>query len=110
MAYLIVNLDTACRNQQVGEGWFATIDDVPKQAVSLSVYQIMQCRNIISAVPHAEKSWTMAQTLANALTNRVPGTMLKTHSSFQLFVDAASYAEVGEVRTLVGETTVEDYR
>ena len=52
----------------------------------------------------------MAQTLANDLTNRVPGTMLKTHSSFQLFVDAAFYAEVGEVRTRVGETTVEDYR
>ena len=110
VAYLIVNLDATCRNQQVGEGWFATMDDVPKQAVSMSVYQIMQCKHIISAVPHAEKSWAVAQTLANSLTNMVPGTMLKTHPSFQLYVDAASYAEVKEVRTLVGETTVEDYR
>ena len=79
VAYLIVNLDTACRNQQVGEGWFATIDDVPSQAVSMSVYQIMQCKNIISAVPHAEKSWAVAATLKNELTNTVPGTMLKMH-------------------------------
>lgn len=110
VAYLIVNLDTTCRNQQVGEGWFATIDDVPKQAVSMSVYQIMQCEHIISAVPHAEKSWAVKETLANELTNQVPGTMLKTHASFQLFVDAASYAEVSEIKTLVGETTIEDYR
>ena len=110
VAYLIVNLDTACRNQQVGEGWFATIDDVPAQAVSMSVYQIMQCKNIISAVPHAEKSWAVAATLKNELTNTVPGTMLKMHESFQLFADAASYADVTEIKTLVGETVIEDYR
>jgi len=110
VAYLIVNLDTACRNQQVGEGWFATIDDVPKQAVSMSVYQIMQCENIISAVPHAEKAWAVAATLKNELTNTVPGTMLKTHRSFQLFADAASYADVTDVVSLEGETVIEDYR
>ena len=110
VAYLVVNLDTACRNQQVGEGWFATIDDVPKQAVSMSVYQIMQCKNIVSAVPHAEKSWAVKETLANELTNMVPGTMLKTHDSFQLFVDANSYAEADKIVTLKGETVVEDYR
>ena len=110
VAYLIVNLDTACRNQQVGEGWFATIDDVPAQAVSMSVYQIMQCKNIISAVPHAEKSWAVAATLKNELTNTVPGTMLKMHESFQLFTDSASYADVTEIKTLVGETVIEDYR
>lgn len=110
VAYLIVNLDTACRNQQVGEGWFATIDDVPKQAVSMSVWQIMQCKSIISAVPHAEKAWAVAQTLKNELTNKVPGTMLKTHDDFQLFADEASYADVTDVVTLKGETTIEDHR
>ncbi len=110
VAYLVVNLDTACRNQQVGEGWFATIDDVPKQAVSMSVYQIMECKTIISAVPHAEKAWAVAQTLSNELTPNVPGTMLKTHENFQLFADANSYADVKEVVSLKGETTIEDYR
>ena len=70
----------------------------------------MQCEHIISAVPHAEKSWAVANTLNHELTNLVPGTMLKTHKSFQLFVDANSYAEADEIVTLVGETTVEDYR
>jgi glucosamine-6-phosphate deaminase len=109
-AYLVVTLDLACRNQQVGEGWFATVDDVPKQAVSMSVYQIMQCRHIISAVPHPEKAWAVANTLRNELTNMIPATMLKTHQNFQLFVDANSYAEADEIVALAGETVVEDYR
>lgn len=110
VAYLVVNLDETCRAQQVGEGWFAGMDDVPRQAVSMSVWQIMQCRCIISAVPHAEKAWAVAQTLANELTPQVPATMLKTHADFRLFVDVASYAEVGKVVALKGETVCEDYR
>ena len=101
-AYLIVNLDPVCRGQQVAEGWFATVDDVPRQAVSMSPWQIMQCKEIISAVPHAEKAWAVKQTLENELTNRVPATLLKTHDRFQLFVDAASYADVKNVVTLMG--------
>ncbi len=109
-SYLIVNLDAACRNQQVAEGWFATFDDVPKQAVSMSVGQIMKCEIIISSVPHSEKAWAVAQTLSNKLTPNVPATMLKTHADFRLFADADSYAETGEIVTLAGETSVEDYR
>ncbi len=110
VAYLIVNLDAACRNQQLAEGWFPTIDDVPTQAISMSVYQIMQCKCIISAVPHAEKAWAVANTLSHELTNLVPGTMLKTHDNFHLFVDANSYADVTEVVSIKGETTIEDHR
>ncbi len=109
-SYLVVKLDDACRNQQLAEGWFPTIDDVPTEAISMSVWQIMQCKVIISAVPHAEKAWAVAQTLANELTNRIPATMLKTHENFQLFVDADSYADAGEIVTLKGETVCEDYR
>ena len=109
-AYLVVNLDKTCRNQQVAEGWFATMEDVPRQAVSMSVWQIMQCKAIVSAVPHGEKAWAVSQTLANELTNRVPATMLKTHDHFHLYVDAASYADVTRVVTLKGETQVEDHR
>lgn len=109
-AYIVVTLDEACRNQQVGEGWFAGIEDVPKQAVSMSVWQMMQCRCIISAVPHAEKAWAVSQVLANGLTNQVPGTMLKTHEDFLLYTDTDSYADVKEVVSLKGETSCEDYR
>ena len=106
----MVNLDQTCRNQQVAEGWFAKFEDVPKQAVSMSVWQIMQCRSIISAVPHAEKAWAVKQMLENELTNRYPATMLKTHPNFSLYVDADSYADVTQIVTLAGEMVVEDDR
>ncbi len=109
-AYLVVKLDDACRDQQVGEGWFATRDDVPEYAVSMSVWQIMQCKTIISAVPHAEKAWAVAAALGNELSNRFPATMLKTHGDYTLYVDAASYADVKNVVSLRGETEIEDHR
>lgn len=93
-AYLIVNLDSACRDQQVQEGWFDTIDDVPKQAISMSVYQIMQCEKIISAVPYKCKASAIQKTLCCSVTNRIPGTILKTHPSFALYVDLDSYGNV----------------
>lgn len=109
-AYLVVTLDETCRGQQVGEGWFAGLEDVPRQAISMSVWQIMQCRCIISAVPHAEKAWAVGQTLVNELTPQIPATMLKTHEDFRLFVDAASYAQVEQVVDLTSEPLVEDHR
>ena len=51
-AYIVVKLDEQCKMQQVNEGWFETSGDVPDEAVSMSVWQIMQCRKIISVVPH----------------------------------------------------------
>lgn len=109
-AYLVVTLDNACRNQQLSEGWFPTLEDVPRQAVSMSVRQIMACRCVVSAVPHAEKAWAVAQTLKNPLTPQVPATMLKTHGDFHLFVDADSYADVDGVVSLRDGTVCEDLR
>lgn len=71
-AYKIVNLDDACKKQQMGEGWFPTIDDVPKQAVSMTVYQIMQCKQIVSCVPYAVKANAIEKTLRCEVTNLVP--------------------------------------
>ena len=91
-AYILVNLNDTCKKQQVGEGWFATIDDVPKQAVSMSVYQIMQCKKIISCVPHAVKAKAVADTIDNDLTNMIPATMLRTHCDWTLLLDKNSAA------------------
>ncbi len=88
--YIVVNLNDTCKKQQVGEGWFATVDDVPKQAVSMSVKQIMKCKNIVSCVPYAVKAKAVYDTLSNELTNTIPATMLKTHPAFTLYVDADS--------------------
>ena len=89
-AYIIVDLDMKCRNQQLREGWFKTLYDVPRKAVSMSVSEIMKCRNIISAVPYKVKAQAIRDTLENELTPYIPATMLKTHKSFSLFVDRDS--------------------
>ena len=94
-AYIIVNLDEACRRQQLGEGWFETLDDVPRQAVSMTTYQIMQCRHIVSCVPYAVKASAVEKTLkTNETTPLVPATLLKEHESFTLYIDAESAERV----------------
>jgi len=95
-AYIVVNLNDTCKNQQVGEGWFATIDDVPKQAVSMTVYQILQCKQIVSIVPYGVKADAVAGCLHNEVTNLIPATIMKGHDDFNLFVDEDSYAKVDE--------------
>ncbi len=90
-AYIIVNLDDRCKKQQMGEGWFKTIDDVPKQAVSMTCYQIMQCERIVSCVPYAVKAEAVEKTVkATQTTNIVPATLLKEHKDFILYVDKDS--------------------
>lgn len=89
-AYIVVNLDDACKNQQVGEGWFPTIDDVPKQAISMTVYQILKCKKIITCVPHEVKANAIYKTLNNEVSNMVPATMLRTHPDWSLYVDENS--------------------
>lgn len=94
-SYIVVNLDEKCRKQQVGEGWFATVDDVPAQAISMTPYRIMQSKVIISAVPHAVKENAIRMTLeSKETTNLIPATLLKEHNDWHLFVDDKSGAAV----------------
>jgi DNA-binding LacI/PurR family transcriptional regulator/6-phosphogluconolactonase/glucosamine-6-phosphate isomerase/deaminase len=90
-SYIVVNLNERCKKQQVGEGWFATVDDVPEQAVTITCYRIMQCKCIVAPVPKAVKAEAVAAVLRSETTNpMIPGTLLKTHSDFHLFVDKDS--------------------
>jgi glucosamine-6-phosphate deaminase len=89
-AYHIVNLDEECRMQQVNEGWFAGLNDVPAQAVSMTPWQIMQCAAIISCVPHKVKATAVKNTLVNTLTEIVPATLLKQHNDLSLYLDRNS--------------------
>ena len=89
--YIIVNLNDTCKRQQVGEGWFASVSEVPAQAVSMSCRQILKCINIVSAVPHKVKAEAVRNTLySKVVTNTVPATLLKTHGNFTLFLDEDS--------------------
>ena len=79
-AYRIVALEERCRKQQLNEGWFPTLDDVPFKAVSMTPYQIMQCETIVSSVPGERKAEAVRNTLkSDEVTNMVPATLLKTH-------------------------------
>lgn len=91
-AYIVVNLDEKCRKQQLGEGWFPTLEDVPKKAISMTVHQIMDSRVIVSCVPHKVKAEAVRDTLSSEVTNRIPATMLKKHSNWSLFLDKGSAA------------------
>jgi glucosamine-6-phosphate deaminase len=85
--YVVVTLDDACRKQQLGEGWFPSFDDVPKQAVSMSIRQIMKSKAIVCTVPDARKAKAVRDTLAEGVTNLVPASILKTHPDCTLLLD-----------------------
>ncbi len=97
-AYKIVDLNDACKRQQVREGWFATIDDVPKQAISMTVQQILACESIISFVPYQVKANAIHMMLTNSLCPEVPATALLTHGDCTVYLDKGS---VSLSRTLV---------
>src|SRR5512138_1311541 len=93
-AYIIVELNEECKMQQVGEGWFRTIDEVPKRAVSMSVWQIMQCKTIVSVVPHRVKANAVYSTFTREISNLVPSTIMKQHSDFHLYLDQNSASRI----------------
>jgi glucosamine-6-phosphate deaminase len=93
-AYFIVNLDNECRLQQLNEGWFDALNDVPEKAISMTPWQIMQCKTIVSCVPHKVKAISVKNTLINSLTEIVPATILKQHNDFNLFLDVNSASEI----------------
>ena len=90
-AYIIVNLDQTCKQQQVNEGWFGSLDEVPAQAISMTVPQILKSRTIVTIVPGIRKGDAIQKTLsAETVTNLVPATILKTHPDWNLFLDGDS--------------------
>jgi glucosamine-6-phosphate deaminase len=93
-SYKIVVLDEQCRKQQVDEGWFNSIDEVPGTALSMMPWQIMQCKTIVSAVPHKIKAGSVKSTLVNSVTEKIPATILKQHPDFHLFLDVNSASEI----------------
>jgi glucosamine-6-phosphate deaminase len=85
--YLVVQLDDACRRQQLGEGWFPTFDDVPKQAISMSVRQIMKSRAIICTVPDERKAEAVRNSVEGHVSPKVPASILQRHERCTLFLD-----------------------
>lgn len=93
-AYMVVDLDERCKQQQVGEGWFASLADVPVQAITMTVKQILSCRHIVTCVPHAAKAEAIRNALTGPVSPQVPASVLKTHPDWHLFIDDQSAAHV----------------
>jgi len=98
-AYLVVDLDEACRRQQLGEGWFPTLDDVPAQAISMSIRQIMKAKAIVCTVPDARKAQAVKGAVEGPVTNLVPSSILQEHPCCDMYLDepAASLISLGPV-------------
>jgi len=88
--YIVVNLDEECRRQQLGEGWFASLDEVPRQAISMSIRQIMKSKAIICTVPDLRKAQAVKKTLEGTITNKVPASILRNHPQAFLYLDKNS--------------------
>jgi glucosamine-6-phosphate deaminase len=88
--YLVVTLDEACRRQQLGEGWFARLEDVPRRAISMSVRQILDAHEIVVSVPDARKATAVRDCLEGEVTPRHPASILQGHPRATIHLDRDS--------------------
>lgn len=91
-AYIVVNLDEACRRQQVGEGWFAGLDEVPKQAISMTIKQILNATEIICIAPDARKAQAVKDCLEGQISPLAPASALRNHGNVTIYLDQHSSA------------------
>ena len=95
--YIVVHLDLACRNQQYGEGWFPSIDEVPESAISMSIQQILKSGSIICSVPDERKARAVKDTLENGVSPQIPASVLKSHNQAYLFLDKGSSSQLRRI-------------
>ncbi len=89
-AYKIVTLAPRCLQQQVGEGWFKSVEETYKQAISMTCPEIMKCKHIISVVPYKVKAEAIKNTMESEISNAVPATLLKLHADATIYCDPDS--------------------
>jgi glucosamine-6-phosphate deaminase len=90
--YLIVELDEACRKQQLGEGWFKSVEEVPRCAISMSVKQILRSKHIICSVPDSRKAMAVKNCLEQPVSNLYPASILQLHPNCACYLDKTSAA------------------
>jgi glucosamine-6-phosphate deaminase len=93
--YIIVNLDEACRQQQVGEAWFANLSQVPKRALSMSVQQILKAKEILAVVPDRRKAEAIRKCFEGEISPMAPASILRTHPNSTIYLDNASASLLG---------------
>jgi glucosamine-6-phosphate deaminase len=104
--YILVKLDEACRRQQVGEGWFARLEDVPTTAISMSIRQMMKANELLVIVPDERKAGAVKASLEGDITALVPASIIRTHANVTLFLDepAASRLQRETLQKLIADS------
>lgn len=90
--YIVVKLDEACRQQQIGEGWFKTMKEVPERAISISIKQLMKAKTLISVVPDARKAKAVKLCMEGTVSPHAPASIMRTHPDVTLYLDKQSSA------------------
>jgi glucosamine-6-phosphate deaminase len=88
--YILVGLDDACRRQQVGEGWFADLAQVPTRAISMSIQQILRAKQIVAVVPELRKARAVQTCCEGPISPMAPASILRTHSNVTVYLDRDS--------------------
>ncbi len=88
--YLVVALDEACRRQQVGEGWFASLTDVPVSAISMSIRQILKAHTVLCIVPERRKAIAVRDCLEGTISPLHPASSLRRHQDVDIYLDRSS--------------------
>jgi len=88
--YIVVELDEACRRQQLGEGWFPDLAAVPTRAISMSIRQILKSERIVCTVPDARKAVAVKNCLEGPVSPNAPSSILQTHAGTTIYLDPAS--------------------
>jgi glucosamine-6-phosphate deaminase len=96
--YLVVTLDTGCRQQQFGEGWFESLEAVPERAISMSVHQIFLSRLIVLTVPDQRKAAAVRDALEGPVTPLHPASILQRHANTVLLMDPPAASLLGTAR------------
>jgi glucosamine-6-phosphate deaminase len=91
-SYIVVELDEACRRQQLGEGWFKSLEEVPRRALSMTVKQVLKAREIICVVPDARKAHAVAKCFEGEISPMAPASILRTHQNTTIYLDQDSAA------------------
>src|SRR5580692_11401748 len=104
--YIIVNLDEACRRQQVGEAWFADISQVPTQALSMSARQILKAKEILAVVPGSRKADAVKACFEGSISPMAPASILRTHPNATVYLDNDSASLLGPALAEFGQAGI----
>jgi len=92
--YLVVELDEACRRQQYGEGWFDSMDAVPRRAISMSIQQILKSKAIVCSVPDERKAEAVGRCLEGSVSPEAPASILQQHEAVDVYLDDAAASQL----------------